>query len=104
MKYLLQVDFPHDGIFGDELSKAFEDLANDIKEENGLIWKIWTENDETKEAGGVYLFDNQNDAKRYLEKHTARLQSFGYSDIRAKIFKVNESLSFITNATLTKKS
>lgn len=65
-----------------------------------MIWKIWTENEDDKEAGGIYLFDNEDDAKRYLEKHTQRLESFGYSNIRAKIFKVNEALSVITKATL----
>ena len=58
MKYLLQVDFPHDGIFGEKMAEAFEDLAKDIANEDGLIWKIWTENEATKEAGGIYLFDN----------------------------------------------
>jgi hypothetical protein len=98
MNYLLQVDFPHDGIFGEEFSKAFVDLANDISKEEGLIWKIWTENENSKEAGGIYLFSNEFDAKRYLEKHTKRLELFGYKDIRAKIFSVNEPLSKITKA------
>ena len=40
-------------------------------------------------------FDNEADAKRYLEMHTKRLESFGYSDIKAKIFRVNEPLSSI---------
>ena len=102
MKYLLQVDFPHDELFGDVMSEAFRELAEDISKEEGLIWKIWTENETTKEAGGVYLFDNENDAKRYLEKHTQRLESFGYTNIRAKIFSVNEKLSAITNANLGK--
>jgi hypothetical protein len=98
MNYLLQVDFPHDEIFGEEFSKAFVELANDIAAEDGLLWKIWTENKETKEAGGIYLFSNEFDAKRYLDKHTKRLESFGYKDIRAKIFNVNEALSKITKA------
>ena len=102
MAYILQVDFPHNGIFGDEFSKAFESLASDIAQEAGLVWKIWTENENTKEAGGIYLFSNEADAKRYLEKHTLRLESFGYNDIRGKIFKVNEELSFITNADFLK--
>ncbi len=98
MAYILQVDFPHDKIFGEEFSKAFVDLATDISSEDGLLWKIWIENETTKEAGGIYLFSNEADAKRYLTKHTARLESFGYKDIRAKIFSVNEPLSLITNA------
>ena len=100
MAYLLQVDFPHDGIFGDEMSKAFADLAKDIAQEEGLIWKIWTENESTKEAGGVYLFKNESDAQRYLKKHTERLTSFGYTNIRAKIFSVNETLSRLTKASV----
>ena len=31
MKYLLQVDFPYDGPFANEMSKAFVELAQDIK-------------------------------------------------------------------------
>jgi hypothetical protein len=100
MAYLLQVDFPHDGIFGDEMSEAFADLAKDIAQEEGLIWKIWTENESTKEAGGVYLFENEADAQRYLKKHTERLTSFGYTNIRAKIFSVNETLSRLTKASV----
>ena len=102
MAYILQVDFPHDKIFGEEFSKAFVDLANDISSEDGLLWKIWTENEATKEAGGIYLFSNKEDAKRYSAKHTARLESFGYKNIRAKIFNVNEPLSLITKASFLK--
>lgn len=102
MSYILQVDFPHDGIFGEEFSKAFVDLANDISKEEGLLWKLWTENEETKEAGGIYLFSNEADAKRYLDKHIKRLESFGYINIRGKIFKVNEALSKVTNADFLK--
>lgn len=100
MKYILQVDFPHNGPFNEEFSQAFTELANDIKNESGLVWKIWTENEENKEGGGIYLFDNEADAKRYLDKHTKRLESFGYTNIRGKIFKVNEPLSLINNAKL----
>ena len=100
MKYILQVDFPHDGIFDEAMSEAFADLAKDIAQEEGLIWKIWTENEASKEAGGIYLFDNQEDAQRYLKKHTERLNSFGYTDIRAKIFAVNEALSRLSKASV----
>ena len=95
---LLQIDFPIESPFGEEMTIAFEDLAKDISTEEGLIWKIWTENSETKEAGGIYLFSNEADAKRYLDKHTKRLESFGYKNIRGKIFKVSEELSKITKA------
>jgi hypothetical protein len=97
MKYILQVDFPYNGPFGENMTNAMTDLAKDISNESGLIWKIWTENQEENIAGGIYLFDNLNDAQRYLDKHTKRLQSFGISDITGKIFNINEELSSINN-------
>jgi len=96
MRYLLQVDFPHSEPFGDELTAAMGDLARDIATEHGLISKLWTENQATKEAGGIYLFDNEEDALRYLKKHTARLEAFGYTDIRGKVFAINEALSALS--------
>ena len=53
-----------------------------------------------QEAGGIYVFDNLDDANRYLEKHTQRLTSFGFKDIKSKIFVINEALSAITKASL----
>lgn len=38
------------------------------------------------------------DANRYLIKHTERLEAFGFTGIRAKIFIINEALSQITKA------
>lgn len=100
MKYLMQIDFPHAKPFGKELTQMMSDLAKDISGEKGLIFKIWTENEETKEAGGIYVFDNLSDAQRYLKMHTQRLESFGYTDIKSKIFTINEELSALSKARL----
>ena len=100
MKYLLQMDFPYTGSFGDEFFEQMKGLAKDIVNENGLVYKLWTENEETQEAGGIYIFDNLEDANRYLDKHTERLESFGITGIRGKTFKINEELSKITKAWL----
>lgn len=97
---LLQIDFPMDGPFGETMSMAFQELAEDIATEEGLVWKIWTENAANKEAGGIYLFADEENATRYLEKHTARLAGFGITEINAKIFDVNEPLSLIDKAPL----
>ena len=43
MAYVLQVDFKMNGPFGDEMAEAFSDLAKSINEEEGFMWKIWTE-------------------------------------------------------------
>lgn len=95
---LLQIDFPYNGPFGKEMTEAFYELANSIAKEKGLISKIWTENKETKEAGGIYIFEDLSSLEAYLEMHTARLQSFGVRDIKSKIFEINEALSKITKA------
>lgn len=54
MPYLLQVDFPYQGPWGDEMTSALRGLAESIANEPGLIWKFWTENKEAGTAGGVY--------------------------------------------------
>lgn len=100
MKFLVQVDFPYEGPFGEEMSEAMQGLAEDIAREAGLVWKIWTESEAMQRAGGIYLFDNEADAHRYIEKHEARLTSYGIKEIRSVIFRTNERLSKIDRAPL----
>lgn len=97
MTYILQVDFKMNGPFGDEMVEAFADLAKSINEEEGFIWKIWTENAETNEAGGIYNFETKETAEAYLEMHSKRLTSFGVTDINGKIFVANRALTEINN-------
>lgn len=98
MAYLLQVDFPTNGPFGDEMTAAFTGLAQSITEEEGFIWKIWTESPETNESGGIYLFETKETAEKYLDMHTKRLAGFGITGVNAKIFAINSKLSEITKA------
>jgi len=100
MPYLLQVDFPYAGPWGDEMSNAMQDLARSIADEPGLLWKLWTENPTAGEAGGVYLFADRASADAYLAMHRARLKGFGVPAVNAKIFAVNEALSRIDRAPL----
>lgn len=97
MKKLLQMDFPYSGPFGDEMAIAMKELAESIAREPGFIWKIWTENAETNEAGGIYLFENEATARAYLSMHSERLRGFGIPHVNCKIFDMNEALSAIDN-------
>ena len=97
MAKLLSTDFFYPGPFGDQLAEQLSDFAHSISEEPGFVWKIWTENQSTKEAGGVYLFEDEETARTYIEKHTARLKDLGISGFRIKLFDVNEALSKITH-------
>ncbi|WP_338471386.1 monooxygenase [Niallia sp. XMNu-256] len=96
MAYVLQVDFEMNGPFGDEMAAAFSDLAKSINEEDGFIWKIWTESPETNEVGGIYVFETKEAAEKYIEMHSKRLGGFGIKDINTKIFAVNPKLTEIT--------
>jgi len=98
MLYLLQVDFPYQGPWGDEIVSAMTGLAQSIAQEPGLLWKFWTENKPAGEAGGVYLFSDFPSANAYLAMHTERLKSFGVPQVNGKIMAVNEALSRIDRA------
>ncbi len=100
MSYILQVDFPFAGPWGQAMAEALEGLARSIAEEPGLVWKIWTENEAAGEAGGIYLFRDLPSAEAYLTMHTARLKSFGIPRVNGKIFAVNQTLSQIDRAPL----
>ena len=38
-----------------------------------------------KEAGGIYVFEEKQDAEKYAEMHKNRLEAAGVKDIRVKI-------------------
>ncbi len=100
MPTLAQFDFPMQGPWGDEMAAAFGELAEHIAGTPGLRWKVWTENEADGVGGGIYLFDDEASARAYVEEHTARLESFGITAVRAKLFDVNEPLSAVTRAPL----
>jgi hypothetical protein len=100
MAALVQFDFEYGGPFGQEMARAYGDLAISITEEPGFLWKIWTENEAAHEAGGVYLFKDEASARAYVSKHTQRLASAGIAGVRSKVFRVNTALTQVTHGPL----
>ena len=94
---LVQIHYDFPGPFGAELSHQLVELAESINQEPGFIWKIWTENAANHEAGGIYLFQDEDSALAYIKKHTARLKHLGVDDVTCKIFDINEPLSKINH-------
>jgi len=90
---LVQIYFDFNGPFGDEMSQQLVELAESINREPGFLWKVWTENALAQEAGGIYLFDSEANAQRYMDKHMERLKQFGATNITVKLFDVNEPLT-----------
>ena len=101
MSVIMYVDFPHREVWGKEMANQMKELAQSIMNEPGCLWKIWTENKQDEIAGGVYLFDTRLNAEKYLSMHSERLSQFGYTNIRGKIFEINETLSTIGKAPLS---
>ncbi len=95
---VLQFDFPYAGPWGAEMAQRLEGLAQDIAAEQGLLWKIWIENQAEGTAGGIYLFADEAAAERYRAKHSERLAARGVRDIAVRAFNINAPLSSITRA------
>lgn len=93
--HLMQIDFKTEGPFKVIMSEAYYELAEDIAKQEGLLWKIWTENEETKRAGGWYAFKDKASLMSYKEIHQKRLESFGVTDIQVQFFDANVPLSVI---------
>ncbi|POT57511.1 monooxygenase [Citrobacter amalonaticus] len=98
MVKLLQLHFAFQGPFGHDMSEQLQGLAESINQEPGFLWKVWTESEQNQEAGGIYLFENEDTALAYLAKHTARLKTLGVEEVIYKIFDVNTPLSQINKA------
>jgi hypothetical protein len=94
----LLFSFPFPGPWGKELTEVSNELAGDIANENGLVWKIWLEDRERRHAGGIYLFESAAAAERYREKHERRLSAMGLTEVTANAFSVNTELSVLTMA------
>lgn len=92
--------FPKE-MMGDALSESAKELALSINQEQGFISKVWIENPENEESGGIYLFKDQSSAEDYVAMHSARMKQMGVEDITVKYFQVNTFLSELNRANLS---
>ena len=97
---LLQMDYPFSGPWGSEMADEYSGLACTIADVPGLICKVWTENPETGEAGGIYLFEDEASLDSYLEGKIERMKASGI-EVRARKFEVNERLTQITRGRIS---
>jgi hypothetical protein len=89
----VRFDFPYSGPFGTEMTAALDGLTRSIAHEPGFLWKLWMENRITQEAGGIYLFSDEQFATNCMAKHSARLKKIGIDRVNTKIFDVNVPLT-----------
>lgn len=93
--------FGMNGPWGEEMSNTLDGLAHDINNTEGLVWKIWTENEKEGRAGGIYLFEDEQSAENYISMHSARVSQMGATEISVDRYMVNEPLSLINRAQLS---
>ena len=91
---VLQINFKFK-IPSADLKNGLAPFVNDIAAVSGLRWKIWIMNEQENEAGGIYLFDDEDSMQAYLEGPIiAGLKTNpALSDISAKQFNVVEDFT-----------
>jgi len=94
---ILQINFKFN-VSRAEYEQAASGLVKDIAAVGGLRWKVWIMNEAEKEAGGIYLFDDEASVKAYLEGPiVAQVTSHpALSDFSVKQFDVMDEVTAIT--------
>ena len=98
---ILQINFNYNVPTAD-YERAVGPLADPIAAVRGLHWKTWLVNDTRREAGGIYLFDDDASLQAYLAGPiVAGIKTNpALSNISAKVFDVMPTPSAITRAPL----
>lgn len=96
-KRILQVNFkiPKEvDLSNPEVQKGFVEATKFIAGFQGIGWKIWVFNEETREMGGIYLFDDEASLKAYIEgPRIAKLKSGQFTDVSIKQFGIMDELT-----------
>ena len=81
-----------------EYEAVCAEVAKALAEVEGLKWKAWLINEERHEAGGIYLFENETSAARYVNGPIveALRGKPGIERVEIKIFNVLEGPSKLT--------
>jgi hypothetical protein len=96
---LLQINYQLDTAVSEFMQKS-KPVADALANVPGLRWKIWLQNDEENQGGGVYLFDGPESLKSFIDGPiVAKLRSHpAVVDVSLKEFDVSQDLSSITRA------
>jgi hypothetical protein len=80
-----------------EYRKICESVAQAIADVPGLVWKVWLLN-EQGEAGGIYLFQDEQSLNAYLSSPIIRqIKSFPQlREVSAKRFETIPELTIVT--------
>lgn len=65
-KTIVQINFTFNMPVADYIAMASQ-AAEAVAAVQGMQWKIWILNEETQEAGGIYLFENSAVTRAYVQ-------------------------------------
>jgi hypothetical protein len=105
MSKILQVNFNYN-VSGEEYGQTVASLADAFANVSGCRWKIWLIDEERREAGGIYLFEDDASIKTMLNSELiAGVTSHpALSNFSVKQFDVLEDVSRITRAPIGEQS
>jgi hypothetical protein len=94
---ILQVNFKLN-VSAAEYRKICESVAQAIADVPGLVWTVWLLNEKDGEAGGIYLFQDEQSLATYLSSPIiAQIKSLPQlREISAKRFGTMQELTAIT--------
>jgi hypothetical protein len=93
---ILQVNFKLN-VSAAEYRKICESVVQAIADAPGLVWKIWLLNEQDGEAGGIYLFKDEQSLAAYLSSPIIQIKSLPQlREISAKRFETIPELTVVT--------
>lgn len=93
---ILQINFSY-SLPTEEFKAKATAGADRIAAKSGLRWKIWIYDDERREAGGLYLFEDEASLDAYSEWVTDELAlNPAVSNVSVKEFRINKEATAVT--------
>jgi len=94
---LLQLNFKFN-VSAADYEGAVTPLAKDFAAVPGLRWKIWLMNEDQREAGGLYMFEDAQALGAFLEGPLAKgvMSHPALSEFSAKTFDIMDTLTAVT--------
>jgi hypothetical protein len=98
-KTIVQINFNYD-LAEEELNEGAKELVQPVQQVPNLVWKTWIVNDQEKLTGGIYLFENEEAAKAYVEGPLINQlrNSPAFKNLSIKLFDIMEEQSKATRA------
>ena len=98
-KKLVQINFNYD-LAREELNEGAKEFVHTVQQVPSLVWKTWIVNDQEQLTGGIYLFENEEAAKAYVEGPIIDQlrNSPVFKNLSIKLFDIMEEPSKATRA------